>query len=150
MKAVVQRVRSASVCVEGSVVGQIQKGLLVYLGVAEQDGPEQINWLTDKIANLRIFDGSPTEKTSLSVQDIAGAVLVISQFTLLADTRKGRRPSFSGAAAPERAKGLYEDFVVELGRLVPVETGVFAADMQVESVNDGPFTLLLEHPTATD
>jgi D-tyrosyl-tRNA(Tyr) deacylase len=150
MKAVVQRVRSASVCVEGSVVGQIQKGLLVYLGVAEQDGPEQINWLTDKIANLRIFDGSPTEKTSLSVQDIAGAVLVISQFTLLADTRKGRRPSFSGAAAPERAKGLYEDFVIELGRLVPVETGVFAADMQVESVNDGPFTLLLEHPTATD
>jgi D-tyrosyl-tRNA(Tyr) deacylase len=150
MKAVVQRVRSASVCVEGSVVGQIQKGLLVYLGVAEQDGPEQISWLTDKIANLRIFDGSPTEKTSLSVQDIAGAVLVISQFTLLADTRKGRRPSFSGAAAPERAKGLYEDFVIELGRLVPVETGVFAADMQVESVNDGPFTLLLEHPTATD
>lgn len=148
MKAVVQRVRSASVCVEGSVVGQIQKGLLVYLGVAEQDGPEQICWLTDKIANLRIFDGSPTEKTSLSVQDIAGAVLVISQFTLLADTRKGRRPSFSGAAAPDRAKGLYEDFVVELGRLVPVETGVFAADMQVESVNDGPFTLLLEHPMA--
>jgi len=150
MKAVVQRVRSASVCVEGSVVGQIQKGLLVYLGVAEQDGPEQISRLTDKIANLRIFDGSPTEKTSLSVQDIAGAVLVISQFTLLADTRKGRRPSFSGAAAPARAKGLYEDFVIELGRLVPVETGVFAADMQVESVNDGPFTLLLEHPTATD
>lgn len=149
MKAVVQRVRSASVCVEGSVVGQIQKGLLVYLGVAEQDGPEQISWLADKIANLRIFDGSPTEKTSLSVQDIGGAVLVISQFTLLADTRKGRRPSFSGAAAPERAKGLYEDFVIELGRLVPVETGVFAADMQVESVNDGPFTLLLEHPTAT-
>jgi D-tyrosyl-tRNA(Tyr) deacylase len=118
------------------------------LGVAEQDGPEQISWFTDKIANLRIFDASLTEKTSKSVQDIAGAVLVISQFTLLADTRKGRRPSFSGAARPDRAKGLYEDFVVELGRLVPVETGVFAADMQVESVNDGPFTLLLEHPMA--
>jgi D-tyrosyl-tRNA(Tyr) deacylase len=149
MKAVIQRVRSASVCVEGAAVGQIQQGLLVYLGVAEQDGPEQVRWLADKIANLRIFDASRTEKTSLSVLDIGGAALVISQFTLLADARKGRRPSFSGAAGPDRAKGLYEDFVVELGRLVPVETGIFAADMQVESVNDGPFTLLLEHPTAT-
>lgn len=149
MKAVVQRVLSASVSVEGAVVGQIQRGLLVYLGVAEQDGAEQIRWLADKIVNLRIFDASATEKTSLSVQDIGGTVLVVSQFTLLADARKGRRPSFSGAAAPDRAKGLYEEFVVELGRMVPVETGTFAADMQVASVNDGPFTLLLEHSTAT-
>lgn len=149
MKTVVQRVLSASVSVDGSVVGQIQRGLLVYLGVAEEDGAEQVRWLTDKIANLRIFDASFIEKTALSVQDIEGAVLLISQFTLLADARKGRRPSFSGAADPDQAKALYEDFAAELGRLVPVETGVFAADMQVSSVNDGPFTLLLEHPTAS-
>jgi D-tyrosyl-tRNA(Tyr) deacylase len=147
MKAVVQRVRSAKVCVGGAVVGQINQGLLVYLGVAEQDGPEQIRWLADKIANLRVFDASATAKTSLSVKDIAGAVLVISQFTLLADVRKGRRPSFSGAAGPDRARERYEEFVMELARMVPVETGIFAADMQVESTNDGPFTLLLEHPT---
>ncbi|MEL0047163.1 MAG: D-aminoacyl-tRNA deacylase [Gammaproteobacteria bacterium] len=147
MKAAVQRVRSASVCVDGAAVGQINQGLLVYLGVAAQDGPAQIRWLADKIANLRIFDASSTEKTSLSVRDIGGAVLVISQFTLLADARKGRRPSFSGAAAPDVAKALYETFIAELSQIVPVESGVFAADMQVESVNDGPFTLLLEHPT---
>lgn len=141
-----QRVRSASVSVDGGLVGQIEQGLLIYLGVADQDGEQEVRWLAEKIANLRIFDASATAKTSRSVADIGGAALVISQFTLLADVRKGRRPSFSGAAVPAHAKQLYEAFLLQLGQLIPVQAGVFGGDMQVQSVNDGPFTLVVEPP----
>lgn len=152
MKAVVQRVHRASVTVSEQVdqqihkrlAGEISTGLLVYLGVADQDGPEQVQWLVEKIANLRVFADPVSHKTDLSVQDVGGSVLVISQFTLLADLAKGRRPSFSAAAAPAPAEALYTEFVTQLGAYVPVQTGVFGADMAVESINDGPFTLLLD------
>jgi len=120
--------------------------LLIYLGVAGDDGLDQVAWLVDKIANLRIFDDPVGAKTTFSVKEVGGAALVISQFTLLADARKGRRPSFSPAAAPEKASALYDTFVEALGKEVSVQTGTFGADMQVSSVNDGPFTLVLEHP----
>ena len=146
MKAVIQRVRRASVAVDDHVIGEIERGLLIYLGVGPYDGPDQVAWLVDKIANVRIFDAPAGAKTTLSVKDVGGAALVISQFTLLADVRKGRRPSFALAAAPEKASALYDDFVDALGREVPVQNGTFGADMQVTSVNEGPFTLVLEHP----
>ena len=146
MKAVLQRVRCASVAVDGDVVGEIEQGLLIHLGVAGDDGLDQVAWLVDKIANLRIFDDPVGAKTTFSVKEVGGAALVISQFTLLADARKGRRPSFSPAAAPEKASALYDSFVEALGKEVSVQTGTFGADMQVSSVNDGPFTLVLEYP----
>ena len=146
MKAVIQRVSRASVAVQGELIGEIEKGLLIYLGVGFADGPDHVTWLVDKIANLRVFDVPADGKTTLSVKDIGGGALVISQFTLLADTQKGRRPSFTPAAAPEKASLLYDAFVDALGREVPVQTGRFGADMQVTSVNEGPFTLVLEYP----
>ena len=156
MKAVVQRVNSASVRVGNKTVGEIDRGLLIYLGIAQDDGPEQVAWLADKIVNLRMFDQTGrlqpdaetagNSRTTLSLLDIAGKVLVISQFTLLADTRRGRRPSFSQAAEPAMANTLYLAFVEALGAYVPVQSGEFGADMQVSSENDGPFTLILEHP----
>lgn len=161
MRAVVQRVNSANVRVGDKTVGEIDRGLLVYLGIAKDDGSEQVAWLADKIVNLRIFDHigklqpndpqpdaetAANAKTTLSLLDIAGKALVISQFTLLADTRKGRRPSFSQAAEPVIADALYLAFVEALGAYVPVQSGEFGADMQVASENDGPFTLVLEHP----
>jgi D-tyrosyl-tRNA(Tyr) deacylase len=146
MKAVIQRVRRASVAVDDHVIGEIESGVLIYLGVGPDDGLDQVAWLVDKIANVRIFDAPAGAKTTLSVKDVGGAALVISQFTLLADVRKGRRPSFALAAAPEKASALYDDFVDALGREVPVQNGTFGADMQVTSVNEGPFTLVLEHP----
>ena len=156
-----QRVNSASVRVGDKTVGEIDRGLLVYLGIAKDDGSEQVAWLADKIVNLRIFDHigklqpndpqpdaetAANAKTTLSLLDIAGKALVISQFTLLADIRKGRRPSFSQAAEPVIADALYLDFVEALRAYVPVQSGEFGADMQVASENDGPFTLVLEHP----
>lgn len=156
-----QRVNSASVRVGDKTVGEIDRGLLVYLGIAKDDGSEQVAWLADKIVNLRIFDHigklqpndpqpdaetAANAKTTLSLLDIAGKALVISQFTLLADTCKGRRPSFSQAAEPVIADALYLAFVEALGAYVPVQSGEFGADMQVASENDGPFTLVLEHP----
>lgn len=146
MKAVIQRVSRASVAVQGELIGEIEKGLLIYLGVGSADGPDHVTWLVDKITNLRVFDVPADGKTTLSVKDIGGGALVISQFTLLADTQKGRRPSFTPAAAPEKASLLYDAFVDALGREVPVQTGRFGADMQVTSVNEGPFTLVLEYP----
>ena len=146
MKAVLQRVSRASVAVQGELTGEIEKGLLIYLGVGSADGPDHVTWLVDKITNLRVFDVPADGKTTLSVKDIGGGALVISQFTLLADTQKGRRPSFTPAAAPEKASLLYDAFVDALGREVPVQTGRFGADMQVTSVNEGPFTLVLEYP----
>lgn len=148
MRAVVQRVSSASVTIEGAVVGEIGPGLLVLLGVAEGDTPADGAWLAQKIAQLRIFsDGA--DRMNRSVQDIAGGVLVVSQFTLFASTRKGTRPSFNGAAAPELANSLYQDFVRQLETLLgrPVPTGRFGAMMQVALVNDGPVTLLIDTKT---
>ena len=146
MRAVVQRVAHAKVDVDGRTVGAIDKGLLVYVGVAEADGSNDVEWLAEKVAGLRIF---PDEagKMSRDVKDVTGKVLVISQFTLLGDVRKGRRPSFSGAMAPELAERLYQAFASAVrARGVPVETGTFRADMKVSSLNDGPVTLVIDTP----
>ena len=148
MRAVVQRVSSASVSIEGAVVGSIGPGLLVLLGVAEGDTPADGAWLAQKIAQLRIF-ADEADRMNRSVQDIAGGVLVVSQFTLFASTRKGTRPSFNAAAAPELANSLYQDFVRQLEALLgrPVPTGRFGAMMKVALVNDGPVTLLIDTKT---
>ena len=144
MKAVVQRVGHAAVSVDGETVGRIGKGFLVLLGVAQGDTEAQAERLAKKISGLRIF---PDEngKTNLSLSDVGGELLVISQFTLCADCRKGYRPSFVNAAAPEEARRLYEYFTALCrGAAGRVETGVFGAHMKVELENDGPFTLTLE------
>lgn len=146
MKAVVQRVSQARVEVDGVITGQIELGLMVLLGVAHDDGPAAADWLVDKIAGMRIFadhDG----KMNLSVEQAGGALLVVSQFTLYGDTRRGRRPSFDGAAPPELARRLYEYFVERArARGLRVETGVFQATMSVHLVNEGPVTLICESP----
>jgi len=144
MRAVVQRVSSASVTVSGELVGRIGAGLMVLLGVAASDGPDDVAYVTGKIYDLRIFNDEEG-KMNRSIGEIGGSVLVVSQFTLLGDCRRGRRPSFDAAGAPALAERLYEDVVQSLrGRGVTVETGVFRANMQVALVNDGPVTLLLD------
>jgi D-aminoacyl-tRNA deacylase len=144
VRAVVQRVTSASVTVDGRVAGEIGAGLLVLLGVSRTDNPESATYLAEKIANLRIFSDE-AGKMNLSLVDIGGAGLVVSQFTLYGDTRGGRRPSFIQAAPPEEASRLYDEFVQSMRALgVAVETGVFQAHMQVKLVNDGPVTILLD------
>lgn len=144
MRAVVQRVSRASVTVAGEVVGRIEKGLLVLLGVAEGDTQGDVIYLASKIVGLRIFEDDEG-KMNRSVLEVGGRMLVVSQFTLLGDCRKGRRPSFIEAARPERAVELYRGFVAEVqGQGVAVETGRFQEHMDVELVNDGPVTLLLD------
>ncbi|HJZ58340.1 MAG TPA: D-aminoacyl-tRNA deacylase [Gemmataceae bacterium] len=144
MRAVLQRVSRAKVTVGGEITGEIATGWLVLLGVAPGDSQKDIDWLADKIANLRAF-ADDAGKMNLSVQDVRGSVLVVSQFTLYGDCQKGRRPGFTGAAPPAVAEPLYEAFVTALRALgVPVATGRFAADMQVELVNDGPVTFVIE------
>ena len=143
MKVVLQRVSSASVRVAGVPAGEIGPGLLVLLGVAAGDGAEDARRLAGKVARLRVFEDE-SGRFDRSLLDTGGAALVVSQFTLLADTAKGNRPSFTTAAAPEPAEPLYESFCAELRELgVPVETGVFGARMEVELVNDGPVTIVL-------
>ena len=144
MRAVVQRVSRASVEVEGKIVGQIDRGLLVLLGVAKTDDEADADYLAEKIAGLRIFEDSDG-KMNLSVKEVHGAVLAVSQFTLFGDVRRGKRPSFDSAAPPDLARHLYEHFVERLrAHGLPCETGVFQAMMNVSLVNDGPVTILLD------
>lgn len=144
MRAVVQRVSRASVTVAEETVGQIETGLLILLGVQSDDTQADVNWLAEKVAGLRVFEDADG-KMNLDIRQIGGAALVVSQFTLLGDCRRGRRPSFVAAARPEKANSLYQSFVAELrGLNVPCQTGTFQAHMDVELVNDGPVTLLLD------
>ena len=144
MRALLQRVSNASVKVQDKVISQIGKGLVVLLGVGHGDGEEQVRFLAEKIANLRIFEDEHG-KTNLSVLDVQGEAIVVSQFTLYADSRKGRRPSFTEAALPEDARPLVDRFVEALrGHGVPTQTGQFGAHMLVEIHNDGPVTIWLE------
>ena len=145
MKAVIQRVSHASVTIENNCVAQIQKGLLVLVGFEDADTQEDINWLTAKIGNLRIFEDA-NEVMNLSLKDSAGEIIVVSQFTLQASTKKGNRPSYIKAAKPDVAIPLYEAFVTqmetELGK--KVQTGQFGADMKVALLNDGPVTIIMD------
>ena len=144
MRAVVQRVREAEVVVDGCTVGSIGAGLLVLAGLGREDGPTELGWMARKIAQLRVFDDD-SAGTQKSVAEIGGEVLVVSQFTLLADCRKGRRPSYDLAMPADVARPLFERFVEELRPLVVrVATGAFGADMRVHLVNDGPFTLIVD------
>jgi len=144
VRAVVQRVSRAEVRVEGTVTGRIARGFMVLLGAADDDGDEDVAWMAEKIAGLRVF-ADENGQMNKALAEVGGAVLVVSQFTLLGDCRKGRRPSFVKAARPELAEPLYQKLVAQLraGGL-PVETGKFRAMMDVELVNDGPVTLLLD------
>ena len=145
MKVVIQRVSQASVNIDEKIVAAIQNGLLVLVGIEDADSQEDIDWLAAKVANIRIF-GDENQVMNLSVKDIGGDVIVVSQFTLHANTKKGNRPSYSKASKPEVAIPLYENFVntleLELGK--KVQTGVFGADMKVLLLNDGPVTIIMD------
>lgn len=145
MKALIQRVKTAKVLIDGSVYSEINEGLLVFLGVEKADNQEDIFWLCKKIRNLRIFPDE-NDKMNYSLLDIGGEVLIVSQFTLPADCRKGNRPSFDNSEDPVIAKQMYEDFITELSvDNVKVKTGVFGAMMDIELTNWGPVTFMLEH-----
>ncbi|QWV93769.1 D-tyrosyl-tRNA(Tyr) deacylase [Geomonas oryzisoli] len=146
MKAVIQRVKQASVTVAGKVVGEIGPGVLVLLGVEIGDTCKQADWMAEKIVNLRIFTDDEG-KMNLALPDVKGEMLAVSQFTLAGNCSKGRRPSFDTAAAPEEANKLYSYFMGQVWELgVPVQSGIFQADMEVALVNDGPVTFVLETP----
>ena len=144
MRAVIQRVKSAEVRVDGRVSGRIGKGLLVFVGMARGDGEEDLTYLTTKLPDLRIFEDD-SGKFNLSLRDVKGELLIVSQFTLYGDCRKGRRPSFTEAEDPALARDLYDRFISRLkDQNIPVQTGEFQAKMEVHLVNDGPVTLLLD------
>lgn len=144
MRAVVQKVSSSKVTVDEEVVGQINKGLMVLLGVTHDDTSKDVDYMVDKVTNLRIFEDEDG-KMNLSLKDVDGEVLAVSQFTLYGDARRGRRPSFSDAARPEVANPLYEEFVEKIKKQgINVGTGQFGAHMMVDLTNDGPVTILLE------
>lgn len=144
MRALIQRVTSANVKVDGKIVGKIGKGFLVFLGIYEEDTEEKIEKLTKKIINLRIFNDE-NDKMNLSIKDVKGEILLISQFTLCADTKKGNRPSFVSAKNPKDANMIYEKTIENIkNENIVVEKGIFGADMKVELLNDGPVTILLD------
>ena len=144
MRAVVQRVKKSHVEVDGKITGQIDKGLMILLGISEDDKAEDIDYMVDKIINLRIFEDDEN-KMNLSLLDVGGELLVVSQFTLYGDCRKGRRPSFIKAARPEKAQQLYDQFIKKAADLnVKVQSGIFQADMTVYIENDGPVTLIVD------
>ena len=147
MKAVIQRVSEANVKVDGKIVGEIGKGLMLLIGIDEQDEKTDADWLIQKILNLRIF-GDENEKLNLSVKDISGEILCISQFTLIADYKKGNRPSFIKAAKPEKAVPLFDYFKEEIKKSgLKTESGIFGADMKVALINDGPVTIVMDSIT---
>ncbi len=145
MKVVIQRVSSASVTIDSKIVAEIPKGLLVLVGIEDADSQEDTNWLCQKIANLRIF-GDENDVMNLSVRDIDGEIIVVSQFTLQASTKKGNRPSYIKASKPDVAIPIYEGFVQQLEKELgkKVQTGVFGADMKVSLLNDGPVTIIID------
>ena len=145
MKAVIQRVSQASVTIENKIIAQINQGLLILIGIEEADNQEDINWLTSKIAHLRIF-ADENEVINLSVKDIDGEIIVVSQFTLHAATKKGNRPSYIKAAKPEIAIPLYENFVLQMEKETSkkIQTGQFGADMKVALINEGPVTIIMD------
>lgn len=144
MRFVIQRVKNASVTVEGNVTGEIGKGFLVLIGVSENDTEQTADKMIRKMTGLRIFEDE-NGKTNLSLADVSGSLLLVSQFTLYANCKKGNRPSFIEAGSPEKAEALYEYVIQECKKSVPeVQTGVFGADMAVSLVNDGPFTIILD------
>lgn len=146
MRVVVQRVTEASVAVDGKVVGQIEAGLLVLTGFCPGDTEDDLGWMSNKVAGLRLFEDSG-QKMNLSVQDVGGAVLLVPQFTLYGDCRKGRRPGFSDALAPDQATVLFDRFCEMMSAQgLPVERGIFGAHMRVSLVNDGPVTLIIDSP----
>lgn len=144
MKCVVQRVNNASVLVDGSICGKISKGLLVFLGISDDDTEQDIKWMADKIIGLRIFEDE-NERMNFSLKDVKGELLIISQFTLYGNCKKGKRPDFTAAGKPEFAKMMYDKFVDYCRKnFGEVETGIFAADMKVNLENDGPVTLIID------
>ena len=144
MRAVIQRVKYSSVSVDGEIVGKINQGFMVLLGITHTDGDREIDWLSKKIKDLRVFEDE-NGKTNKSLADVDGQLLMVSQFTLYANCKKGNRPSFTEAGEPHRAEELYEYMVAKAREQVPVvKTGVFGAEMEVSLVNDGPFTVILE------
>jgi len=145
MRAVIQRVKKASVTIDNKFVSTIEQGLLILLGIENEDGQEDIDWLTNKIVNMRIFNDED-HKMNLSIQDVKGEILVVSQFTLHASTKKGNRPSFINAAKPDVSVPLYNKFVqlLTVKHQKKVKTGEFGADMDVELINDGPVTIIID------
>ena len=145
MKVVIQRVSSSSVTIDAKIVAEIQKGLMVLVGIEDSDTPEDITWLTSKIVNLRIF-GDENQLMNLSVKDIDADIIVVSQFTLHAATKKGNRPSYIKASKPEIAVPIYEEFIAQMQKDLgkKVQTGVFGADMKVLLLNDGPVTIFID------
>lgn len=144
MRGVVQRVKCANVMVDNNVIGEINHGILLFLGVEDNDEEKDLEYMCDKVPNLRVFEDEEG-KMNKSLIDIEGSILVISQFTLLGDARKGRRPSFSEAARPEKAIPMYENFIEKMKNLnINTQSGEFGADMKVELINDGPVTILLD------
>ncbi|WP_162012786.1 D-aminoacyl-tRNA deacylase [Streptococcus sp. S784/96/1] len=143
MKIIIQRVSQASVSIEEEIVGEIGQGLLLLVGIGPEDDQSDLDYAVRKILNIRIFSDE-NGKMNLSIQDIGGSILSISQFTLFADTKKGNRPAFTGAAKPEMASQFYDDFNAALEQVVPVARGRFGADMQVSLINDGPVTIILD------
>ncbi len=144
MRVVIQRVKSASVMVEGERISEIRQGLLIFLGVAQEDTSDDVDYLANKIANLRIFEDK-AGRMNRSLLESGGEILVVSQFTLYGDCRKGRRPSFIAAAHPDKGIILYQEFIEAITKLgVPVKTGIFQAMMDVQLINDGPVTIMLD------